>query len=172
MDKVQQCQVPPDSFLHRYQDDGGFSDCYRVDVPGEVTQGAFVLAFYTSALFRIERTLLRYLASMPATDADAKRLASGEACRFSAWTVESRSASELLLADATGRTRSWFMVAPFLTGDGAPTTRLYFGSAVVARRVRPGRKPGMGWVFHAMLGFHRTYSRLLLVAATRGLRAA
>ena len=170
---VQACELPPACFLRPYQDGAGFTDCYVADVPGQVTLQAFVLAFYTAPLFRIERALLHCLAARPATDADAKRLAIGQATRFSAWDVERRSESELLLADFTGRTRSWLMVVPRVTGNGTPSTRLHFGSAVVSRRSRTGgtgREPAMGWVFHALLGFHRLYSRLLLRAAIRNLR--
>jgi hypothetical protein len=49
----------------------------------------------------------------------------------------------------------------------APTTLLYFGSAVLPRKSRGAQTQNMGWVFHALLGFHRLYSRLLLSAAKR-----
>jgi hypothetical protein len=167
MPSVQPCEVPPNSLLRTYKDGTGFADCYVTELPGAVTQEAFVEAFYTSPLFKIERTLLQYLACRPATDADAKQLAGGKASKFSAWRVERQSPSELLLADFTGRTRSWLMAAP-VSGSAQPfKTRLYFGSAVVPRRGKAGEKPRMGWVFHALLGFHRLYSRLLLRAASR-----
>jgi hypothetical protein len=134
-------------------------------VPGAITQAAFIEAFYTSPLFKIERILLQVLASKPATDADAKALASGTANRFSAWRVEAQSPTELLLADFTGRTRSWLMAAPAPLTNEAPSTLLYFGSAVVPLPSQGGQAPHMGWGFHALLGFHRLYSRLLLRAA-------
>lgn len=169
MTTIQPCDVPLRSFLRSYKDGAGYADCYMVDVPASVTQEQFVAAFYTSALFKVERTLLHYLASRPATDADARLLAQRQAAGFSAWRVEAQSASELLLADVTGRTRSWLMAMPV---NGLATTRLYFGSAVVARAGRDGRQPDLGWAFHALLGFHRLYSRLLLAAARRRLGAA
>jgi hypothetical protein len=175
MSFIQPCEVPPNSLLRAYKDGAGFADCYVAEVPGAVTQAAFIEAFYTSPLFKIERTLLHYLASRPATDADAKQLAGGKASKFSAWRVEGQSASELLLADFTGRTRSWLMAAPVAGPDQALKTRLYFGSAVVPRSGKAGRaaqEPRMGWVFHALLGFHRLYSRLLLRAASRRLAQA
>jgi hypothetical protein len=98
--------------------------------------------------------------------------------KFSAWRVEKQSPSELLLADFTGRTRSWLMAEPVEAPDQPPSTRLYFGSAVVPLRFEAGRagnvgqKPRMGWVFHALLSFHRLYSRLLLGAASRRLAHA
>jgi hypothetical protein len=176
MPSIQPCEVPLNSLLRAYKDGAGFADCYVAEVPGNITQQAFIEAFYTSPLFKIERTLLQYLASRPATDADAKQLANGKASKFSAWRVEGQSPSELLLADFTGRTRSWLMavpVAPVAISGQPPRTRLYFGSAVVplsrqaGRAANMGGKPRMGWMFHALLGFHRLYSRLLLRAACR-----
>ncbi len=83
--------------------------------------------------------------------------------RFAAWKTEQRSDDEILL-DA-GRTRSWLSVSH--AGNGSPATTLLFGSAVVPRSA-DGR---MGLAFHALLGFHRLYSKLLLNAASRRIRA-
>ena len=84
-----------------------------------------------------------------------------------AWTVEARGTDQLLLCDFQGRTRSWLMVTP---GEHGHSTRLYFGSAVVARVDRRTGRSRMGWGFHALLGFHRLYSRALLRAAQRRLQ--
>jgi hypothetical protein len=178
MPSIKPCEVPPNSLLRGYKDGAGFADCYVAEVPGNITQQAFIEAFYTSPLFKIERTLLQYLASRPATDADAKQLARGMATKFSAWRVEVQSPSELLLADHTGRTRSWLMAAPVAEPGQPLKTRLYFGSAVVPLSREAGsvgkavEKPRMGWMFHALLGFHRLYSRLLLTAACRRIARA
>ncbi len=169
MPLVQSCEVPTHSLLRKYKDGVGFADCYCIEITGKVTQAAYVAAFYTSALFKVERALLKYLASKPGSDADVKRLAAGQASTFSAWQVEAQTADELLLADYTGRTRSWLMAEP--TDALGVATRLYFGSAVLPRAVNGARKSDMGWVFHALLGFHRLYSRLLLRAASRRVRA-
>ena len=172
MSSIKPCDVPPDSFLRKYQDDNGYADCYVAEVAGAVSQAAFIEAFYTSTLFKVERTILKHLVSRPSTDAEAKQLANGTSDRFAAWRVEGRSTSELLLTDFTGRTRSWLMASPFDGGADRAGTRLYFGSAVVPHQPRAGRKAGNGWVFHALLGFHRLYSRLLLRAARNRLRPA
>jgi hypothetical protein len=169
---IQPGKIPVDSFLHTYKQGSGYADCYVTEVPGVITQATFIESFYTTPLFKLERTILKYLASKPATHADAKQLALGNASTFSAWRVESRSTSELLLADFTGGTRSWLMtVASIDARTGAPSTLLYFGSAVVARKRSSDGQLRMGWVFHALLGFHRVYSRLLLKAASRRVRA-
>jgi hypothetical protein len=53
------------------------------------------------------------------------------------------------------------MAAPISEAD-SPRTRLYFGSGVAPRG---GAGKRMGFAFHALLGFHKLYSRLLLTAA-------
>jgi hypothetical protein len=161
MSRVEPCDIPPAAFLLRYRDGKGFADCYRTDVGRPVAQAEFVRAFYTTRLFKLERLILRVFAARPSTDADAGRLASGEAEQFAAWRVEARADDQLLLCDFTGRTRSWLMATPLPGG----ATRLYFGSAVVAREgAAPGR---MGFPFDVLLRFHRLYSRRLLRAASR-----
>ena len=167
MPAVQPCEVPLGTLLRRYKDGTGFADCYVVEVPGTVTQEAFIEAFYTSPLFKVERAILKYAASRPATDSDAKELAAGRAVKFSAWSVESQSTSELLLADFTGRTRSWLRAVAATGPNPSLRTSLYFGSAVVPRERHGASDPGMGWLFHALMGFHRLYSRMLLSAASK-----
>ena len=172
MSAVQPCEVPLNSLLRSYKERVGYADCYVAEVPGSVTQEAYIEAFYTSPLFKVERTILKYLASRPASDADAKQLAAGKATKFSAWRIEGQSPSELLLADFTGRTRSWLMAVQVPGPAAATSTRLYFGSAVVPRSSLPEQRPSMGWPFHALLAFHRLYSRLLLTAASRRVGSA
>lgn len=48
-------------------------------------------------------------------------------------------------------------------------TQLFFGSAVVPRRSSSGAGGSMGWVFTALLGFHKLYSRALLWSAVQRL---
>lgn len=164
MTAVQSGEVPKHSLLGRYREAGAYADCYVVEVPRTVSQQQFIEAFYTSPLFKVERTLLKVFASKPASDADARALAAGQVQTFSAWRVEAQSDAELLLADVTGRTRSWLMATP---GKGAGSTLLHFGSAVVPRAQAGTGRARMGWPFRALLGFHRLYSRLLLAAASR-----
>jgi len=169
--RVRPCDVPMQTHLSSYKDGLGYADCYVVEMPGEVTQAAFIEAFYTSPLFKIERVILGLVASKPATDADARQLALGKATSFSAWRVEAQSASELLLADITGRTRSWLMAKPNMSFTGLPSTLLYFGSAVVPLASNGSKGARMGKLFVALSGFHRLYSRLLLSAASSRVRA-
>jgi hypothetical protein len=157
--------LPGHALLARYGGKRGYVDCYVTTVRRHVTQPEYVQAFYTTGLFKLERWILAVLAARPTTDAEAGELARGQRDRFAAWTVEARTSDQLLLADALGGTRTWLMTAP----DEGGGTRLYFGSAVVPRRRGGSARPRMGFLFHALLGFHKLYSRALLSAARRRL---
>ena len=161
---VRSCPLPSEALLNRYAGSGGYADCYVTELPRAVTHPEFVEAFYTTAVFKLERLLLRLFVSRPSSDLQAGQLARGESDAFAAWSVEGRAPNQLLLSDYAGRTRSWLMVARS-AGAGPAATQLYFGSAVVpASRSRSGRA-GMGPVFAALLGLHKVYSRVLLRAA-------
>lgn len=160
--RVQPCSLPTDALLQRYVGGGNHADCYCIEVDGAASHAAFVEAFYTTAVFRIERLILRLLVARPSTDAQARQLALGTLDSFAAWTVEARAANQLLLADFQGRTRSWLMVAH---AAERRATRLYFGSAVIAPVDRSSGEARMGAAFRLLLGFHQLYSRVLLGAA-------
>lgn len=160
MTAIHACDLPPGVLLARYARDGGYTDCYRADIGQAVSHAAYVEAFYTTAVFKVERGILSLAVSRPSTDAQARELAAGTRDTFAAWTVEARGDGQILLCDFQGRTRSWLMRAPI---DGG--TRLYFGSAVVPVASARGGPPRMGVVFTALLGFHKLYSRVLLRAA-------
>ncbi|WP_211841956.1 hypothetical protein [Massilia eburnea] len=152
--------LPADALLQRYRERGAYTDCFAIDVPGQVAHAAFVEAFYTTSVFKLERLLLALFVSRPSNDAEARELAGGKREMFAAWSVEARAPGQLLMCDFAGSTRSWLMAAP----AGGAGTRLYFGSAVVRR--------SQGGAFRALLGFHKLYSRILLrAAASRVLRA-
>jgi hypothetical protein len=168
MATIRSCQLPPDALLNRYLVSGTYADCYVTEVRHRVSHAEFVEAFYTTAVFKLERLILRLFVARPSTDTQARQLARGELSAFAAWSVEGRAPNQLLLCDLSGRTRSWLMVAAPEKADFTGT-RLYFGSAVVpARSLKTGRT-SLGPVFSALLGFHRLYSRVLLRAAGRRL---
>jgi hypothetical protein len=164
MPSIQPCELPADALLNKYRQRGAYADCYVTEVDRSISQAAYVEAFYTSAVFKVERQLLAWFVARPSTDTQAKELASGQRDAFAAWTVEGRDADQLLLCDFQGRTRSWLKSAP-VEVNGAPGTRLYFGSAVVPVVSRRTGQATMGWAFRALLGFHKLYSRALLRAA-------
>jgi hypothetical protein len=142
--------------------DGYYTDCFAIEVAGDVTLAAFINAFYTTWLFRAERLVLRVAARVPSTDEQLRDLASGQGDQFAAWRVEARSDVQVLLN--AGRTKSCLMVVP--VGD---KTRLMFGSVVVPEPAKGNKPPRLGPVFDTLLGAHRVYSRLLLGAAARKL---
>jgi hypothetical protein len=170
MPSIHTSELPADALLGQYRQGGAFTDCYFIDVDRPVSQAAYVEAFYTSAVFKVERQLLAWFVARPSTDAEARALAAGQRSAFSAWTVEGQSAQQLLLRDLHGRTRSWLMSAP-VEVNGVSGTRLYFGSAVVPVVHRRTGTPSMGFLFRALLGFHKLYSRVLLRAALSRLKS-
>ena len=148
--------LPEDALIAAYEQSGAYVDCFTVQVAGDFSQAAYVEAFYTSGLFKLERLALALLIGKPSTDAEARALALGRSDRFAAWTVEARTADQIVNCDYQGVTRSWLMSR---RGDGV--TWLYFGSVVTSRS---GGRP-RGGVFKALLRFHQLYARALLRAA-------
>jgi hypothetical protein len=164
---VRRMELPKGALLKSLRERGAYTDCYALDVDRAVSQADYIRAFYTSWLFKIERFILTWIVAKPSTDAQAAALARGEADCFSAWTVEGRTADQLLMCDYQARTRSWLMTEPL---EGGMRTRLYFGSAVVPLRPDGRKDSAFGAAFHLLLGFHKLYSRALLQAARSNLR--
>ncbi len=174
MSSVTRVPVPETSLLKTFVGGrhpeawGRYSDCFTVAVLRRVTLEEFVLAFYTTPTFRIERWLLGVLVRRPSSDDDARALAAGRRDRFAAWTVAARTDSQILLADFRDQTRSWLAVTA-LDAPGARRTRLHFGSGVAAEAPAGDKVPRMGLTFRLLGGFHVVYSRALLNAARRAL---
>lgn len=160
---IREGERPAGALIARYDGGGGYTDCFVTTVPGRVTQTAYIEAFYTTWLFKLERLVLALLVARPSTDAEARALALGKHEAFAAWTVEGREPDQILMCDFMGSTRSWLMSAP----DGNATS-LYFGSAIVPHR--GAARPGVG--FRALTPFHRVYARALLRAAASRLKRA
>ena len=156
--------MPADAFLNRHSGGGAYADCYVTEIARAVAQAEFVEDFYTTAVFRLERLILKWFVARPSTDDEARQLALGNRDAFAAWTVEARAPDQLLLGDFSGRTKSWLMTLTAQDG-GSPRTRLFFGSAVVPARRSSGSSAGLGFFFTALLGFHKLYSRILLRSA-------
>ncbi len=147
--------LPDDALLQRYAvRDDCYTDCYVADVAAP-DLAACIRAFYTTPLFRAERLILGF-AGHASTDADVEALANGNADTYAAWRVEDRTDDQILLCDVAGRTRSWLFHQP---------GRFYFGSAVTP----PAPDAPLGWLFTALLPFHKVYSRGLLGSAARRL---
>ena len=169
MPHIQPHPLPTHALLAKYATSGAYTDCFVTEITRTVSHAEFVEAFYTGGLFKVERFLLRVFISKPSTDLQARQLAAGELNEFAAWRVEARAVDQLLMCAIDGRTRSWLMVS---AAEVPGRTRLYFGSAVVTKvgAVNPSTgKSSMGFVFRALLGFHKLYSRALLSAAVKRL---
>jgi len=162
MTSIQACELPDDALLRRYLSGGAYTDCYVTEVARVISHSEYVEAFYTTAVFKLERLLLSWFVARPSTDGQAKELALGKRTSFAAWSVEAREPDQLLLSDFQGRTRSWLMCVP---ASNNQATRLFFGSAVVPVVDRRMGEARMGSAFRALLGFHKLYSRVLLRAA-------
>lgn len=165
MQIIHRCPPPDGTLLQACEQAGAWADCFTTEVDLAITSARFIEAFYTSWLFRLERGILRLALGKSSSDAGARELAAGTAASFAAWRVEGRNDRELLLTDFTGRTRSWLMATAVEQPVGAARTRLYFGSAVGRVAPRGTRRSELGFWFHALLGFHTLYSKLLLRAA-------
>lgn len=163
---VRKHDLPENALLRVYRDSGAFTDCYATEIDGRITQAAFIEAFYTTFVFKVERAILKWLVSKPSTDAQAALLASDEMDTFAAWRVEARKDDQILLTDFRGQTRSWLMSEQLGGGD---STRLYFGSAVIPAKAKKTGERRMGKSFSALLFFHKLYSKVLLSSARRRL---
>ena len=162
MTSIRACALPDHALLRKYVGAGSYVDCYVSELGWPVSQAEFVEAFYTTAVFKVERLLLAWFVARPCTDAQAAQLAGGQLDTFAMWSVEAREPDQLLLCDLPERTRSWLMSAPSSNGQA---TRLFFGSAVVPVIDKRSGSARMGIAFRALLGFHKIYSRVLLRAA-------
>ncbi len=160
---VQRIEIQSDSLIARHQaDTGGFADSFMTKVPAKVTIAEFVVAFYSTPLFRAERFILN-LFGRGATDEQVTELVEGRRDDFAVWTVKDRRDTELLLGETSGATASWFMIRELPDG-----TELCFGSAVTPKGPGSNRMP---LSYRLLLGLHLAYSRALLGSAARRLRA-
>lgn len=165
MPAVHACDLPTNALLSVYaRMEGCYTDCYSAELAMDIDLPDYIDAFYTTPLFKLERLILKLTVARPSTDDEALLLARARIDQFAAWRVEDRTGEQLLMCDMSGRTRSWLMVDTVVSST-RPTTRLYFGSAVVpVVSTRSGNKT-LGYGFSALLGFHKLYSRALLSAA-------
>ncbi len=167
MPAIERGALPPDALLQAHARRGDYTDCFATTIARAIDLDAFVLAFYTTPVFRLERAILRIALGRASTDADAAALVRGERDAFAAWRVAARAGGQLLMGDVYGRTASWFQVEPI----DPSSTRLRFGSAVVATQ-GDAAAPRLASGFRLLLGFHVVYSRVLLAAARRRLERA
>jgi len=169
MFSIESCPLPDNTLLSIYQQNGAYTDCYCTEISSTVTHSQYVHAFYTTSVFKLERSILKWVVSKPSSDAQVVLLVEGKTDTFSAWSVENRCENQLLLCDYQKRTRSWLMIKHVDSENGIQT-RLYFGSAVVPRKnIKTGRS-SFGLGFHALYWFHKMYSVVLLLSAKSRLK--
>ena len=76
--------MPAGALLTRYREGGAYADCYVTEIKRSVTHAEYVEAFYTTAVFKAERLILRWCVSRPSTDDEARQLAAGKRDSFAA----------------------------------------------------------------------------------------
>ena len=153
---IEKCPIPAGTMLEKFTSiNGSYVDAFTTEIPRHVSFPEYILAFYTTPLFKLERLILS-LIGLPSTDIEARQLSERATKKFAAWTMETRSDDEIIMCDVAQRTRSWLMVKH----EGAKT-KLYFGTAVVPKAERSS----LEFSFRSLMGFHRMYSVLLLLSA-------
>jgi hypothetical protein len=167
---IEKTALPSDALLNMYNINGCHTDCYTTEIKLEVSFEQFVKAFYSTPLFKLERFILKYAVAKPSTDTQIVELLNSDSNEFAAWSVEKRADNQLLMCDFQQRTRSWFKVSS-IHSSKTPLTHLYFGSAVVPKKSKDLKttNPRLGFLFSALLGFHKLYSILLLFSAKKRL---
>ena len=154
-------ELPSTVLLQNYAGPAGYSDCYVTEVAGVVSQAAFVRAFYTTPLFRVERALLKWFASQLSTDEDIDGLASGSSNRFAAWRV----GGPVRKPDSAGRLCGTYSVMAHGPRQPGPAGAKYLAVFELGRSSQVEQTHGeksMGTGFDALLDFHKLYSRSLL----------
>ena len=76
--------VQPEAWDH-------YADCFVTVVQKQVSLADYLLAFYDSPPFRLERRIIGLVVKRPSTAAHVRALASGSIQEFSAWTVLART---------------------------------------------------------------------------------
>lgn len=168
MSKIIETEIPFDALSAAYLDAGAFVDCYYIDIPKEVTLEQYIKAFYTTPLFKVERSILSLATFKLAKDSEAIELSLGKAKSYSIWTVENRDTDQIILCEFTENTRSWLRVNVIKTA-GVTTTRLFFGSVVIPKKGSENGDVKFGFLFHLLGKFHQIYSKALLSAAYKKL---
>jgi len=169
MFSIKAAAIPDGGLINSYAIQAGcYTDCFVAEISQDVTLSDFILAFFNTPVFRLERLLLGLFASRPSTDDDVANLASGAGNSLALWKVDARDDNQLIMSVGSGPIRSWLMVVSDQTA--AHTSQLYFGSAVLPVEIGPNGKPKIGKSFRIFHGVHKFYTRLLLWSTVRRLK--
>ena len=60
------CVLPDNALLARYSKTDAYTDCYKTEISGTVSFVEYVTTFYTTFLFKLERSILTWDTSKPA----------------------------------------------------------------------------------------------------------
>ena len=61
MASIQACELPENALLRGYLGRGAYVDCYVTELARHVHHSEYVEAFYTTAVFKLERLLLSWM---------------------------------------------------------------------------------------------------------------
>ena len=84
MFSIESCAIPDSALLNSYLMEDTYTDCYVTDVAQSVSHDEFIIAFYTTHIFKLERLILKLFVSRPSTDDQVKELAAGDIDTFAA----------------------------------------------------------------------------------------
>jgi len=84
---IESCSIPDGALLNNYLGAGTYTDCSVTDIHGSVSHAQYVMAFYTTPVFKLERLILKIAVLRPSTDAQAEQLAAGSIDVFSSWRM-------------------------------------------------------------------------------------
>ncbi len=169
---VKAVTIPENGYLNSYRDRlGCYTDCFTIEVRGQVTLSNFISAFFDTFPFRLERKTLAVFALSPSSLKDVTDLATGVSDSLALWKVEARDGNQLIMSFGRRGVRTWLMVEPCQNESNTSIlyfgTGLYFGSTVIPRKNKPSEEPKLSTVFYPFLGCHRLYARFLLWSAKR-----
>ena len=87
MSCIRRCELPQGALLAKYLRGGTYADCYVTEVARPVSHAEYVEAFYTTAVFKVERLLLAWLVSLACTLAlpSSPSSTQGRGKQISAW---------------------------------------------------------------------------------------
>jgi hypothetical protein len=78
MFSIKSAAIPDGGLINSYAIQAGcYTDCFVAEISQDVTLSDFILAFFNTPIFRLERLLLGLFASRPSTDDDVANLTSG-----------------------------------------------------------------------------------------------
>ncbi|MTI09151.1 hypothetical protein [Curvivirga aplysinae] len=167
MTEVKETAIPLNSFMNFYHESPGHhADAFVGQIDGIVTLEDYILAFFDSPIFRIERSILSLFLLRRIKQSEIKELASGRSQQFALWKTKKRNEEELLLEVGDSQIRTWFHTEQ----EQSNKTKLYFGSAIVPDTTSKNAKEGIGFTFRFFMGFHKLYSRILLQSALKKLK--